>query len=104
MDPSAISTAIWDKAIGHLDEILASTAPEVDRDRDRLTSFRSSLHSAEEKGGSPVAVAAVIEKALTEKRPDTRDVVGLSGKLATALKPLVPDRVADKLAERVAKP
>jgi hypothetical protein len=30
----------------------------------------------------------------------TREVVGASGKLATALRPLIPDRLADKLAER----
>jgi hypothetical protein len=40
---------------------------------------------------------------LTEKRPDTRYVVGGAGKLATALKPLVPDRLADKLAEQTGK-
>jgi NAD(P)-dependent dehydrogenase (short-subunit alcohol dehydrogenase family) len=30
----------------------------------------------------------------------TLDVVGAGGKLATALRPLIPDRLADKLAER----
>jgi hypothetical protein len=70
--------------------------------QDRLRSFRESLQSADEHGKSADDVAAVISKALTAKRPDTRYVVGGAGKLATALRPLVPDRIADKLGERTA--
>ena len=42
----------------------------------------------------------MIADALTDDKPDTRYVVGASGKIATALRPLIPDRFADKLAER----
>ena len=45
-------------------------------------------------------MAEVIAEALTADKPDTRYVVGGAGKIATALRPLIPDRVADKLAER----
>jgi hypothetical protein len=44
----------------------------------------------------------VIAEALTQRSPDTRYVVGGSGRLAVALRPLVPDRLADKLAQRTA--
>jgi NAD(P)-dependent dehydrogenase (short-subunit alcohol dehydrogenase family) len=103
IDPSAISTPIWDKGTRYLDELTAAGAPELPRYRDRLQAFKESLNSADEHGKSPEDVAEVIAKALTENRPDTRYVVGGSGKLATALKPLVPDRLADKLAEQTAK-
>ena len=43
----------------------------------------------------------MIAEALTDDKPDTRYVVGAAGKLATALRPLIPDRLADKLGERV---
>ena len=42
----------------------------------------------------------MIIEALTTDKPDTRYVVGAAGKLATALRPLIPDRLADKLSER----
>ena len=102
IEPSAISTPIWDKAIAQLDRLLSRDPAGLARYRDRLTAFQESLHSADEHGKSPEDVADVIATALTEKRPDARYVVGGAGKLATALRPLVPDRIADKLAERTA--
>jgi NAD(P)-dependent dehydrogenase (short-subunit alcohol dehydrogenase family) len=100
VEPSAISTPIWDKAIERLDSLLAGSDPRIGRYRERLATFRDSLRSADEHGKSPDDVAEAIEEALTEDKPDTRYVVGAAGKLATALRPLVPDRLADKLAER----
>jgi tripartite-type tricarboxylate transporter receptor subunit TctC len=68
--------------------------------RERLTGFRGSLHSADEHGKAPEDVAEVIAKALGARKPDARYVVGAAGRFATALRPLIPDRVADKLADR----
>jgi NAD(P)-dependent dehydrogenase (short-subunit alcohol dehydrogenase family) len=95
IEPATISTPIWDKAIARLD---ALEVPE--RYRERLASFRDSLRSADEHGKAPEDVAEVIAEALTTDKPDTRYVVGAAGKLATALRPLIPDRIADKLGER----
>ena len=89
IEPSAISTPIWDKAIAQLDRLLSRDPAGLARYRDRLTAFQESLHSADEHGKSPEDVADVIATALTEKRPDARYVVGGAGKLATALRPLV---------------
>ena len=103
IEPSAISTPIWEKATKCLDALEAADPSELDRYQERLHGFRDSLHSADENGKSPEDVAEVIAKALGEKRPDTRYVVGGAGKLASALEPLVPDRLADKLAEQTGK-
>ncbi|MDA0180060.1 SDR family NAD(P)-dependent oxidoreductase [Solirubrobacter phytolaccae] len=100
IEPSTIATPIWDKAIAYLDQLTASDDKRLKRYRERLTSFRETLHSADEHGKAPKDVAEVIAEALTTKKPDTRYVVGADGKLATALRPLIPDRIADKLAER----
>ena len=100
IEPSVISTPIWDKAAEQIDALLAGADPRVSRYRARLREFRESLRSADEHGKSPDDVAAAIEQALTEDSPDTRVVVGAAGKVATALRPLIPDRLADKLAER----
>jgi NAD(P)-dependent dehydrogenase (short-subunit alcohol dehydrogenase family) len=105
IEPSVISTPIWDKAIAYLDRLVAQTPPDrLAPYRDRLTAFRGSLRSAEQKGRTPDDVAQVVEKALTTDKPDTRYVVGAEAKLLGALRPIIPDRVADKLAERTAKP
>jgi NAD(P)-dependent dehydrogenase (short-subunit alcohol dehydrogenase family) len=100
IEPSAISTPIWEKAIAYLDDLGASGSARLTPYRDRLRSFRESLQSADEHGKSPDDVAEAIAEALTAERPDARYVVGGAGKLASALRPLIPDRLADKLAER----
>ncbi len=102
IEPSTISTPIWDRAVARLDELLAGADPRVARYRERLGSFRETLQSADEHGKPPEQVAEAIEDALTSSSPSTRYVVGADGKLATALRPLIPDRLADKLAERSA--
>jgi NAD(P)-dependent dehydrogenase (short-subunit alcohol dehydrogenase family) len=104
IEPSAISTPIWSKAIAYLDELLQSSTPRMVRYRERLTAFRESLRSADEHGKAPEDVAETIAQALTAERPNARYAVGAAGRLAAALRPLIPDRVADKLAERAAKP
>jgi NAD(P)-dependent dehydrogenase (short-subunit alcohol dehydrogenase family) len=102
IEPSAISTPIWEKAVEALDRLSATDAPALERYRERLSAFRESLRAADEHGKPADAVAEVVAEALTESEPDTRYVVGGAGKLAVALRPLVPDRLADKLARRTA--
>jgi NAD(P)-dependent dehydrogenase (short-subunit alcohol dehydrogenase family) len=104
IEPSAISTPIWSKAIAYLDELLQSSTPRMVRYRERLTAFRESLRSADEHGKAPEDVAGAIAQALTATRPHARYVVGAAGRFAAALRPLIPDRIADRLAERAARP
>jgi NAD(P)-dependent dehydrogenase (short-subunit alcohol dehydrogenase family) len=104
IEPSVISTPIWAKAITSLEDLMAGGSPQLERYRDRLQAFRESLRSADAHGKPPQEVADAIEQALTIARPDARYVVGGAGKVLTALRPLVPDRLADKLAEHTAKP
>jgi NAD(P)-dependent dehydrogenase (short-subunit alcohol dehydrogenase family) len=103
IEPAAIATPIWDKAIAGLDELLASGVPGLVRYRERLLGFRDSLGSARDHGLDVTEVAEAIAAALLDDDPPTRRVVGTGGRLATALKPLLPDRVADKLTERTAE-
>ena len=106
LDPEGIPVVLiepsrdLDPDLGQGDRAPLDALEVPERYRERLSSFRESLRSADEHGKDPADVAEVIAEALTEK-PDTRYVVGGAGKLATALRPLIPDRVADKLAERV---
>jgi NAD(P)-dependent dehydrogenase (short-subunit alcohol dehydrogenase family) len=99
IEPGPISTGIWSKAEERVDELL-SRSPGVDRYRDRLLSFRDSIRRADEKGGSPQDVAEVIEKALTASSPSARYPVGATAKLASAVKPWIPDKLYDAVARR----
>jgi NAD(P)-dependent dehydrogenase (short-subunit alcohol dehydrogenase family) len=103
IEPSVISTPIWAKGIAYLDDLMRSGSPRLDVYRDRLLSFRASLEAADEHGKDPQDVAHAVADVLTAAKPDTRVVVGGAGKLLTALRPFVPDRVADTLAEHTAK-
>jgi len=100
IEPSAISTPIWEKAIASLDALAAREHGRLEPYRERLRGFRDTLRSADERGKDPQDVAEAIADALGDPSPKTRYVVGADGKLATALRPLIPDRLADKLAER----
>jgi NAD(P)-dependent dehydrogenase (short-subunit alcohol dehydrogenase family) len=101
VEPSAISTPIWDKAIARIDALLAGDDPRMQRYRERLRAFRESLQSADEHGKSADDVAEVIEKALTAGHPRPRYVVGAGGRIATTVRPLIPDRIADRLGELI---
>ena len=89
------------KVTSYLDALMASDSTRIARYGKRLRSFRETLESADEHGKDPFDVAEVIIEALNTDKPDTRYVVGAGGRIATALRPLIPDRLADKLGERV---
>jgi NAD(P)-dependent dehydrogenase (short-subunit alcohol dehydrogenase family) len=99
IEPGPITTGIWGKAVERVDELL-TRSPEVDRYRDRLLKFRSTLQRADDKGGSPQDVAEAIERALTASHPSTRYPVGATAKLASAVKPWIPDKLYDAVTRR----
>jgi NAD(P)-dependent dehydrogenase (short-subunit alcohol dehydrogenase family) len=99
IEPGPITTGIWGKAVERVDELL-TRSPEVDRYRDRLVKFRSTLDRADDKGGSPQDVAEAIEKALTASHPSSRYPVGATAKLASAVKPWIPDKLYDAVTRR----
>jgi hypothetical protein len=63
IEPSAISTPIWDKAIERIDMLLRGRTRGSARYRERLSGFRDSLRSADEHGKAPDDVAETIETA-----------------------------------------
>lgn len=103
VEPGPVSTPIWSKGVQRIESLMAGSRPEVERYRERLVNYRETLLKADEQGGSPEDVAEVIHKALTATRPSTRYPVGSSARLATVVKPLVPDRWYDIVARRVSK-
>jgi hypothetical protein len=56
--------------------------------------------SAGRNGLDPGVVAAVVERAVTTRRPPTRYLVGREAKLVARLSAVLPDRVLDALVTR----
>jgi NAD(P)-dependent dehydrogenase (short-subunit alcohol dehydrogenase family) len=104
VEPGEIKTAIWDKAIHHLEDLEARLVNAdmkarygflLDRNRGLIKEGTSRAIEAD-------AVAKAVERALTSSRPKARYLVGADAK-AGALMAKMPDRVLERLMAMNAK-
>jgi NAD(P)-dependent dehydrogenase (short-subunit alcohol dehydrogenase family) len=102
IEPGGVRTPIWRKGNELADEIMERMPPEVERLYGRLIAGlrRQTVRIEQKTGLEPRAVAEVIGRALTSKRPRTRYLVGTDAKIRAALATLLPDRVMDRLIVR----
>jgi NAD(P)-dependent dehydrogenase (short-subunit alcohol dehydrogenase family) len=102
VEPGGVKTPIWRKGNTAADELLASAPPEGERlYGDMGKAMRAEADKIErERGLPPEAVAEVIGRALTAKRPRTRYLVGRDAKVRARAAGLLPDRVMDALIAR----
>lgn len=100
IEPGVMSTPIWDKAVERVDAQLADNSPALDRYRERLTNFRERLTQGND-GDDPAKVAAVVEQVLTTARVSAHYPVGLPARAVSALRPIVPEKLWDRVASRV---
>lgn len=98
VEPSSISTPIWDKARERVAAL--RERPGSERYAERLSEFDDVLRDQDKSGGDPDDVAEVIEHALAADNPSARYPVGLVAQVATRARALIPDRVFDALARR----
>ena len=102
IEPGGIKTPIWDKGNQTADTLADDMPPEADElYGDLVESIRTeSRKIAEERGLPPHAVAEVVEKALTARRPKTRYLVGRDAKFRAAVAKRLPDRTMDAMIGR----
>jgi NAD(P)-dependent dehydrogenase (short-subunit alcohol dehydrogenase family) len=102
IEPGGIKTPIWDKGNQTADTLADDMPPEADElYGDLVESIRAeSRKIAEERGLPPHAVAEVVEKALTARRPKTRYLVGRDAKFRAAVAKRLPDRTMDAMIGR----
>ena len=102
VEPGGVKTPIWRKGNSAADELMGSAPPEADRlYGDMIASLREEADKIDrERGLPPEAVAEVIGRALTARRPRTRYLVGSDAKLRARAAALLPDRVMDALIAR----
>jgi len=101
VEPGSMKTEIWDKGASGADDMLERLGP---RGRelygDVLEKLRQVAIKTGERGRPADAVAKVVEKALTAKRPRTRYLVGPDAFAQVALTTVLPDRAFDALESR----
>jgi len=102
VEPGGIVTPIWDKGIARSERVLEDMPAEVRRRYERLfAAVRREADRRARDGLPPEAVAEVVGRALTARRPRTRYVVGRDARVRAALVRLLPDRAYDALIRRV---
>jgi NAD(P)-dependent dehydrogenase (short-subunit alcohol dehydrogenase family) len=98
VEPGGIATPIWDKGIADADRLVDAMPEDVRRRYDGVIAvMRRQSERAGREGLPPEAVAAVVGRALTARRPRTRYLVGRDAKVQAALGRLLPGRAFDAL-------
>jgi NAD(P)-dependent dehydrogenase (short-subunit alcohol dehydrogenase family) len=102
VEPGAIATPIWEKGDATFEELIESL-PEEGRKRYEKTLQRGRrvAMGAGRRGLSPDKVAAVVERALTSRRPRPRYLVGPDAKARALFEPVLPTAARDRAVARV---
>jgi NAD(P)-dependent dehydrogenase (short-subunit alcohol dehydrogenase family) len=101
VEPGGIATPIWEKGLSRVPELLPQMSEDARGRYDGM--IAAVLREAERlpsEGLPPEAVAAVVGRALTARRPRTRYVVGREARIQATLARLLPDRAFDALIAR----
>jgi NAD(P)-dependent dehydrogenase (short-subunit alcohol dehydrogenase family) len=103
IEPGNVSTPIWEKGMGRVEQIRASATPEevelYGRNIDRMEKL---LKLADKRGVPPEKVARAVTHAMTASRPRTRYLVGADARVQLMLDRVLPTRVADRLFSKIA--
>lgn len=98
VEPGAIATPIWTKAMATAQDLAEQmTAEQRERYAPVLAAVNRQARQAARNGVPPERVAEVITDAVTTRRPRTRYLVGRDAKVGR-LAALLPDRLLDRLA------
>lgn len=99
VEPASIRTAIWTKGAARADELSRGFAPEAaELYAARVARFRE-VALARGPGADPDDVAKVVERALSERRPKARYLVGRDAHLRSWIEKL-PTRLRDRVLAR----
>lgn len=98
VEPGAIATPMWDKAMDTAGEIEAQLSPEArSRYQWAIDGFRKGARLQARNAIPATKVAEVVEQALTAKRPKARALVGIDAKGMATVVRFLPDSVRDQL-------
>lgn len=101
VEPGAVATPIWAKGRSYADAFVAAATPEALRLYGTAADeMRASIDAEERIAIAPERVAAVVEHALTSRRPHYRYQVGRDAKAAGMIERFLPDRAAARVVAR----
>ena len=100
IEPPAISTPIWEKAIDRIDEMKLRDGVKGGIYAERLDRFRDRLGQLDRGGDDPDKVAETIVRALASQSPSARYPVGLRARVVGPVRSVLPDAVFDRFAGR----
>ena len=96
VEPGVVATPVFTKTLPTADAGFAALSPEAEaRYRRQIASARRGALEGPAKGLPPDAVAAVVERALTARRPRPRYAVGRDARAAALVSRIVSDRLLD---------
>jgi NAD(P)-dependent dehydrogenase (short-subunit alcohol dehydrogenase family) len=101
VEPGAVRTPIWAKGRAYADAFVEAAGPEAMRlYGNAADEMRAAIDAEERVGIPPERVAAVVEHALTSRRPHYRYQVGRDAKAAGVIERFLPDRAAARVVAR----
>jgi NAD(P)-dependent dehydrogenase (short-subunit alcohol dehydrogenase family) len=100
VEPGSIDTPIWERGGKSADEVGARSPQRETFYGKAIENYRKVVKDTAERGMAPEKVAAVIEHALSAKRPRSRYLVGIDAKVQARLKPLIPTPVFDRIVAK----
>jgi NAD(P)-dependent dehydrogenase (short-subunit alcohol dehydrogenase family) len=104
LEPGSIATPIWKKGEDDAAALAAVLGPRAERDYGTaIRAMRDAAAAAGRRGISPDVVAAVVERALTTRRPRTRYLIGRDARIRALMAQVLPDRLRDRVIARVLK-
>jgi len=101
VEPGGIATPIWDKGLSDADRVTDAMPADVRRRYEGLiVAGRREAERIGREGLPPEAVAAVVGRAVTARRPRTRYLVGKDAVAQAWLSRVLPDRAMDAVIRR----
>ena len=105
IEPGAVKTPVWDKARETADRIEQSMPEEArERYQEHILALRKGIEMQDQQGTGPEKVAQAVKRALFARRPKTRYVIGLDGRIQSAMVRLLPDRAREAMLRRFVRP
>jgi NAD(P)-dependent dehydrogenase (short-subunit alcohol dehydrogenase family) len=101
VEPGSVATPIWERGEAAADEIADRAHPDQEAlYGEQIESYRETVQKTAERGVAPEKAAEAVRRALTDARPKTRYLVGRDAAVQARLRPLLGDRVVDRLIAR----
>jgi NAD(P)-dependent dehydrogenase (short-subunit alcohol dehydrogenase family) len=101
IEPGAVATPIWDKAVDQAQEIERDAPPEVrEHYGEVIDAIRAQSEKNRTEGVPPREVAEAVAHALTADKPKTRYLVGRDAKMRAPVAAILPDRAMDAAIAR----